>query len=210
MGESVYSLKRLGDNNYLLEGSAEPAGLLAFFPGTTAIEKSIWKFIKGSIQPVQYQYTFEAVTVKKKMISDFDWSSLVATVTHNKVTRRVPIKAGDLDHLLVPLAVMLDLKNGKLKSVYRYVDRRRIKQYEFKVIRNEWTQTSLGLFKTTLVETAQRSKKRNKIKRRTLFWGAPSLDYLPVRISHQSGDNAEIVMTLTKLRGELGYRLKSK
>lgn len=210
MGETEYSLKHLGENSYLLEGSAMPAGLLALFSGSTAIERSHWKYIDGRIQPVKYTYDLSSVFVNKKMLSIFDWSRLIATVTHNKTTRQVPIKAGDLDHSLVIVAVMLDMKKGKLNNEYRYVDRRRVKHYKFQKIGQEWIQTELGLFKAVLVETIQKSKKRNKIKRRSIFWCVPKLDYLPVRISHQTGDDTEVVMSLTRLRGELGDRLKNK
>lgn len=209
MGESSYELKRLGDNNYLLEGRAAPAGLIALFPAATAVEKSYWQFVDGKIQPQQYKYSLKAAFVKKKMTSTFDWTSLIATVIHNKVTRTVPIKKGDLDRSLVPIAVMLDLKRGTLSTKYRYADRRRIKSYSFKKISQQWLQTDLGLFDTELVETTQKSKKKNKIKRRTVFWGAKKIDFLPVRISHQSGDDSEVVMVLTSLEGELGNKLKN-
>jgi len=206
MGESDYELKKLDNDFYQLEGIASPAGLLTLFPGATASEKSLWKYVGGDIQPVKYQYALKAAMIERKMVNVFDWTKKIATVSYDDRTRKVPIKKGDLDQSLVPIAVMLDLRKGKLEDAYRYVDRRRVKDYSFKKIGREWLQTDLGLFDTVLIETIQNSKK-NKPKRRTVFWGAPELDYLPVRITHQSGDDAEVVMTLTRLRGELGFKL---
>jgi len=208
IGGAVYAFEHTGDNNYSISGSAILSGLLILFPNVTASVQSHWSYIKGRIQPDRYQQSSSAAFVSKKMTSKFDWHKQLATVTHNQVVRKVPIEPGDLDQSLVPLAVMLDLKKGKLKTEYRYVDRRRIKKYSFKKIGQEQIKTSLGYFDAIIVETIQKSKKKNKIKRRSVFWAVPKLDYLPVRVSYKSGDSPEVVMSLTKLRGELGYKLK--
>ena len=208
IGVVTFSFEHLGGNNYASEGSASTSGILGLVPNVTASVKSNWKYVNGNIQPVRYRYRTSVTLASKKMLSVFDWSRHVATVTHNKVVRKIPLEDGDLDQSLVPLAVMLDMKRQKLRDEYRYVDRRRIKKYKFKIIGQEQIDTKLGRFEAVLVETIQKSKKRKKVKRRTMFWSVPKLDYLPVRITHKSGDGTEVVMSLTRLRGELGYRLK--
>ncbi len=211
IGELIFSFKHVGNNNYTSEGTASTSGVLGLIPNVSASIKSRWKYINGHIQPVWYKYKASIVLVNKRMFSVYDWSSHVATVTHNKKVRKVPLEDGDLDQSLVPLAVMQDLKRKKLRDEYRYVDRRRIKKYKFKIIGQDQVDTKLGRFDAVLVETVQKSKKRNKPKRQTIFWSVPKLEYLPVRITYKSGDDAEVVMSLTKLSGELGSRLgKSK
>jgi len=207
IGELIFSFKHVGNNNYTSEGSASTSGVLGLVPNVSASIKSSWKYINGHIQPVWYKYKASIVMVNKKMFSVYDWSSHVATVNHNGTVRKVRFEDGDLDQSLVPLAVMQDMKRQKLRDEYRYVDRRRIKKYKFKIIGNEQVDTKFGKFDAVLVETIEKSIKRKKKKRRTRFWSVPKLDYLPVRVTYKSGDDAEVVMLLTGLRGELGDRL---
>ncbi|MFV1992597.1 MAG: DUF3108 domain-containing protein [Acidiferrobacterales bacterium] len=210
IGEVIFSFKHVDNNNYTSEGSATTSGVLGLVPNVSASVKSSWKYINGHIQPVWYNYKASLAVINKKMFSVYDWSKYVATVNHNGTVRKVTLEDGDLDQSLVPLAVMQDMKRKKLRDEYRYVDRRRIKKYKFKIIGKEQVDTKLGRFDAVLVETIERKKKRHKVKRRTRFWSVPKLDYLPVRVTHKSGDDKEVVMSLTKLSGELGYRLKDK
>ncbi len=209
IGEVLFSFKHVDNNNYTSEGIASTSGVIGLVPNVNASVKSSWKYINGHIQPVWYKYKTSIVMVNKKMFSVFDWSDHVATVTHNGTVRKVPLQDGDLDQSLVPLAVMQDMKRQKLRNEYRYVDRRRIKKYKFKIIGQDQVDTKLGRFDAVLVETIEKSKKRKKVKRQTRFWSVPKLDYLPVRITHKSGDDREVVMSLTKLSGELGDRLRN-
>lgn len=210
IGELIFSFKHVDNNNYTSEGTASTSGVLGLIPNVSASIKSSWKYINGHIQPVWYKYKSSIVMVNKRMFIVYDWSSHIATVTHNKTVRKVPLEYGDLDQSLVPLAVMQDLKRQKLRDEYRYVDRRRIKKYKFKIIGQDQVETKLGRFDAVLVETVQKSKKRNKPKRQTIFWSVPKLEYLPVRITYKSGDDTEVVMSLTKLSGELSSKLEEK
>ena len=88
-------------------------------------------------------------------------------------------KSGVLDELNAELQIREDLKNGGLKSNYWIADAKEIEARKFIKQGNE--QIKAG---TTTYDTVKVVMKHDKPGRETIFWLAPKLDYLPVKVSH--------------------------
>ncbi|MDC4143141.1 DUF3108 domain-containing protein, partial [Acinetobacter nosocomialis] len=89
---------------------------------------------------------------------------------------------GVLDELNAELQVREDLKNGSLKSSYPLADAKEVENRRFVKQGSEKIKTSYGTFDTVKVVL-----EHGRPDRSTIFWLAPKLDYLPVKVSHIDG-----------------------
>ncbi len=69
-----------------------------------------------------------------------------------------------------------------MKSSYPLADAKEVENRRFVKQGNEKIKTSYGTFDTIKVVL-----QHNKPERSTIFWLAPKLDYLPVKVSHIDG-----------------------
>jgi hypothetical protein len=93
--------------------------------------------------------------------------------------------------LMVQLQFRMDVIANKRPLEYKMVKEKEIDQYEFKIVGNETITVDGGTFDTVKFEVVRKSKKRQ-----TLFWMAPDLGYLPIRLSHFSKGSKQLDMQL--------------
>lgn len=92
---------------------------------------------------------------------------------------KLPYDTALFDPLMAQLQVRIDLAKGKQQLKYNMVKENEIEEYEFKILGEEKVILPSGSYDTIKLEVV-----RESTKRQTLFWMAPSLSYLPVRLSH--------------------------
>lgn len=93
----------------------------------------------GKLRPLSGSDTSKVLTKKKNVNASYDWSRGVATWSGDiKPDRSGPIKlqSGDLDGLLVNLAIVRDTVAGKPMS-YRMVEDGKIKELSYSVVGKE-------------------------------------------------------------------------
>ena len=88
-------------------------------------------------------------------------------------------RADVLDELNAELQIREDLKNSGLKGNYYIADAKEVEGRKFIKQGSETVNTKYGSFNTIKVVM-----KHSKPGRETIFWLAPKLDYLPVKVSH--------------------------
>ena len=110
----------------------------------------------------------------------FNPSAKTINTTKDKENRSFAWKAGVLDELNAELQLREDLKGSGLKSNYYLADAKEVEQRKFVRAGTEKVKTSYGTFDTVKVVM-----KHDKPDRDTIFWLAPKLDYLPVKVTHQ-------------------------
>ncbi|WP_228289721.1 DUF3108 domain-containing protein [Shewanella cyperi] len=97
---------------------------------------------------------------------------------------KLPYEGELYDPMTVQLQLRLDLSAGKEHMLYRLVKDNEIDDYEFKLVGKEQLILASGSYDTVKLEVIRKSKKRQ-----TFIWFAPSLAYLPVRLTHfEKGD----------------------
>ena len=95
-------------------------------------------------------------------------------------------QAGVLDELNAELQVREDLKNGNtLQPRYYISDAKGVDERRFIKQGTESIKTSYGTFNTIKVVLQHSKPERN-----TVFWLAPKLDYLPVKVTHNDGKSS--------------------
>lgn len=92
---------------------------------------------------------------------------------------------------------MTDLAEQKKSFTYRIADGGKLKDYDIRVIETETVTTPLG--KIEAIKLIRYRKDKNK--RQTTLWCAPSLNYLPVKLEHTEKGGSVFTALLRRLKG---------
>lgn len=97
------------------------------------------------------------------------------------------------DDLSMEIQIRQELINGKFSGSYPLVKRNEIEITKFKKIATTTLTTPAGTYQVVRIDRQHHDKDRF-----TSFWLAPSLNYLPIKVS-QTADGRVISMELTKI-----------
>ncbi len=190
MGSATRTLSQTGNNwNYVF--SAKAGGI------ASASETSRFTFINGKIGSSSFSRTSKILVHNNTMNIRFNPSSKIISTKKDDKSRSFAWQAGVLDELNAELQLREDLKAGGLKSSYLIADAKEVEARRFIKQGTEKVSTQYGTFDTVKVIL-----KPNKPNRSTIFWLAPKLDYLPVKVTHQDG-NTSYGLSLTGYKGKI-------
>lgn len=173
MGSATRTLSKSGNNwTYVF---AAKAGVIA-----SATETS--KFTLNTTQLVSNSFSRSSKILVHNNVMNIKFNPSAKTINTTKDSEKHAFswKAGVLDELNAELQIREDLKSGGLKSNYLISDAKGIDNRKFVKQGNETVKTNYGTFDTIKVVM-----KHDKPGRETIFWLAPKLDYLPVKVSHE-------------------------
>ena len=106
----------------------------------------------------------------------------------------VALQPGLQDSLSVQLALIHELLAGRTPETFVMLDRDEIKDYLYTAEGKERVKTALGEH-----DTVRYRSRRPNSDRSTMFWCAPDLGYLPVKVERHKGSKIEWSMTLATL-----------
>ncbi|MDV2469521.1 DUF3108 domain-containing protein [Acinetobacter chinensis] len=172
LGSATRTLSKSGNGwNYVF---AAKAGGIA-----SATETSRFTLNGDQISSTSFSRTSKILVHNNTMSINFNPSAKTITTKKDNEPRTFAWKSGVLDELNAELQLREDLKNGGLKSSYSIADAKEVESRRFVKQGAEKVKTSYGTFDTVKVVM-----KHDKPGRETIFWLAPKLDYLPVKVSH--------------------------
>ncbi|AJQ88408.1 DUF3108 domain-containing protein [Xanthomonas oryzae] len=102
-------------------------------------QSTVFEEANGQLRPLSSNDTSSMMFKRRNVTANYDWKTSQATWGGDiKPDRRGPVKLqpGDMDALLINLAITRDLAAGKPLN-YRMVDEGRIKQMSYKVVGKE-------------------------------------------------------------------------
>lgn len=173
LGSATRTLKKSGNNwNYVF---AAKAGAIA-----SATETSNFSLNDNQIISNNFSRSSKILIHNNTMNIKFNRSANTITTSKNKENHSFAWKSGVLDELNAELQIREDLKSSGLKSTYWLADAREVEARKFIKQGNEQVKTNYGTFDTIKVVM-----KHDKPGRETIFWLAPKLDYLPVKVTHE-------------------------
>ncbi len=175
MGSATRTLSKNG-NNWSYVFAAKAAAI------ASATETSNFSLNNGQIQSNNFSRTSKILVHNDTMTIKFNPSAKTINTNKSNKARSFAWKAGALDELNAELQVREDLKGSGLKSSYLIADAKGLDTRHFVKQGNESVKTSYGTFDTIKVVLTHDNKTKQSI-----FWLAPKLDYLPVKMSHQDG-----------------------
>ena len=190
------SFSHLQNGKFLYRSETITAGLLSLFRKDRVIEQSTWYLDEQQIRPILYSYEHTGGKKERNVIIKFDWTAKRITNSINGDSWQMQTRPNIMDKLLYQFAIMQDIKAGKDPLVYTIADGGKIKTYNFEVLGEEVIHTKLGKLHTLKLE-----RHKSNSKRKTTFWCARDLNYLPVRVEHIAKDGSKTTAVINSLTG---------
>ena len=196
VARTQWSLAPGTDGTYVATSRTEPAGVLSLIRDEARFERSEWTWEGHWLKPLEYRY--ERTGRKSREIDiAFDWEANVARHDSPGASWRLPVPPGTMDKFIYILAMMHDLGRGKRNVEYTIADGgRRLKRYVLTGAGEERITTALGTFDTAVIR-----RERENSERKTTFWCAAELGFLPVKIVHVESDGKSMTLNIESLRG---------
>ncbi len=179
VGELQRSLRRQGEQTYLLETRAYTTGLASWFKPDEVVEKSRWRFEQGEPVPLRYDYSYSGRRSDVLERQEFDWQQGVLRSLRDGKTTSIDLEPGLLDKQVFEIAMQQGLEQGAQTGSHRVALRGRITDYAYRVLAREQMVTRpFGEVETLKVQRGN-----------TTMWLAPAHDYIVVRIRQRDGGN---------------------
>ncbi len=179
LGSATRTLSQQG-NNWTYKFAAKAGGI------ASATETSQFNFANNKITSQKFTRSSKILIHNNTMNINFNPSNKTISTQKDDQKRSFAWQAGVLDELNAELQVREDLKNGNtLQTRYFIADAKAIDERRFVKQGTENVKTSYGTFSTIKVVLLHDKPERN-----TIFWLAPKLDYLPVKVTHNDGKSS--------------------
>lgn len=160
----------------------------------SANEKSVFSLNNNQVVSHSYQRQYKILVHNQKTSLDFNNTNKNIQVKRDKKSSQLPWQAGVLDDLNVEIQLREDLKKGGLKSSYVIADHKDTTSRQFVNEGAVKVSTPSGTYDAVKVRINHQRKDKS-----TVFWLAPSLDYLPVKVTH-SDDGSVYSLNLTNYK----------
>lgn len=178
LGSATRTLSQQG-NNWTYQFIAKAGGI------ASASETSQFSFVDNKITSQKFSRSSKILIHNNTMSMNFNPSSKIINTKKDDKARSFAWQAGVLDELNAELQIREDLKSNALKTKYLLADAKEIEDRRFVKQGTETIKTNYGTFSTIKV-----IMQHDKPERNTVFWLAPKLDYLPVKMAHNDGKSS--------------------
>ena len=138
--------------------------------------------------------TYKLLGIGRTHNLSFNSAAKKVTSTYKGKTTTSTMAQQAFDDLSLEAQIRQDLLNGKFSGNYYMAKKDKIEKTPFKRSGNTKITVPAGTFETVRVDRIHDDNSRS-----TSFWLAPSLDYLPVKVS-QINDGKKMDLELSKVR----------
>lgn len=193
IGSVQVSLTHEGGNEYLYRQESVSTGIAALLRRNNSTQSSRWRYQDNRIQVLDYRSRRRGGDDDDNEHLIFDWKAQRVRNSGAGEHWEIPIPEDAVDRLVMQLAMLFDLRDGKTQVSYRVPRQGRIKTYEFGLVGEETLDLKSGSYRTLKME------RKNDDKDQSLVWSAPELDYFPVRFLKRKKSGVKIELVLRKL-----------
>jgi len=193
IGTATRQLK-VGDKQLTYRSVAKPEGLAKMFVSDIITETSRMDYRNGIITPRDYRYRQSGGDDEVNEQVDFRWNDKMLTLSREN--KSFPLNKNSYDVLSFQLALMRELQQQHKKFTFHVADHRNFHTFIASVVSEETISTPAGDFKVVKVDAFDAESGK-----RFVFWCAPKLDYLPVRVEYtkkKDGDVSALVLKSLK------------
>ncbi len=184
------------DGTYKYRSETRTAGLVSLIRKDHIIEETTWKYFEGQFKPQLYTYIRTGGKKNRDVSIHFDWENNLVRNSVDGSNWRMPVQANILDKLLYQLVIMQDLKIGKSAIEYYIADGGKIKTYNINLLGEEIVSTPIGNFKTLKLNRLKANSKR-----KTTFWCAYDLHFLPIKVENMEKDGKITLAMISSVKG---------
>ncbi len=185
IGVNKRSLLFISDQSAIYKAETVAEGFASLLIKETIKEVSKTNITRDKITPVQYVITKNKRGKIEENKIDFNWQEKILTNSYSNKTEK--LKDNTYDLLSLQLNIMRDLQQHRKKMQYQIATKKHYRQYTLKTEKEEVIDTPLGEFKTIKLVS-----KSAEGKSQFIFWCAPTLEYLPIKIE-KINDKGDVV-----------------
>ena len=162
---------------YRFRSDSKLRGLVARIVAPKAVvEDSTFRIVKGHTKPESFHYEDGSRKGDDNFDIAFDWPT-TATVTIDGNRREFPLEPGALDRGTAQVALVLAVASGSIPDGFGIIDDDGLDRYDLTELEPATANSALGVLKTRRF-----AWQRPGSSRQTIFWLAPDLRYVPIRI----------------------------
>jgi hypothetical protein len=180
---------------YTFRSYLKVKGLLKIVAPNPAIEHSTFVVRDGKIQPLAFRYEDGTRKGGNNFQARFDWDTR-NVILDGEQHVELEIAPGTLDRGSLQVALMHDMAGHGALGPYVIADDDSLKTYELTRVGEERMETPLG--ELDVLRYRQQRVGSSSI---TSIWVAPSLQYLPVRMERQRGNETDTIFVLESVEG---------
>jgi len=150
----------------------------------------------GRFRPDHYRRHTRVAGIDDRWSVESDWAERQVSIVHDRndpLVLNMPAEDA-LDPLSLKLEMRRRLSEPDPQLHFQMVEEDEIDEQNFRILDTEWMETSLGCFRTVVVE-----KVRENSKRYTRAWHAPELNFIEVRMEHGKTGGNHLEMRITEL-----------
>ncbi|MCD1278937.1 MAG: DUF3108 domain-containing protein [Psychrobacter sp.] len=185
-GTATRTLSKSG-NTWKYDVNARVAGV------ASAVQSSTFTIIGNNVTPTQASTTYKLLGMGRTHKLNFNPRNKKVTSNYKGKTTTMDMAQQAFDDLSLEVQIRQDLLNGKFSGNYYMAKKDKIEKTPFKKSGNTKVTVPAGTFDTVRVDRIHDDNSRS-----TSFWLAPSLNYLPVKVS-QINDGKKMDLELTKV-----------
>jgi len=186
-GNATRTLKKSG-NTWNYNVKARVAGV------ASASQSSTFTIMGNNVSPSKASTTYKLLGIGRTHNLSFDSAGKKVTSSYKGKTTTSNMAQQAFDDLSLEVQIRQDLLNGKFSGNYYMAKKDKVEKTPFKKVGNTKVTVPAGTFDTVRVDRIHDDNSRS-----TSFWLAPSLDYLPVKVS-QINDGKKMDLELKKVR----------
>lgn len=183
-GKATRTLTQLG-NHFNYEVSARIAAV------ATANQSASFTLSSGQVVPMHASSSYKAFGIGHTHSIKYQGNQILST--YKGKTIELVSQQQAYDDLSLEMQIRQELLNNKFSGSYWLVKKTTIEQTRFKKAGNVKIKTPVGVYETVRIDRIH-----DDHSRATSFYLAPSLNYLPIKVS-QTNDGKTISMVLSKL-----------
>jgi hypothetical protein len=194
---SSVALTQTGPDQWDYKSVGKPHGLASLLAPKEVISESHLHVTAAGVQPLSYRADDAAGRNSRGINIQYDWTNNKITGTDSGQTMDMALKPGVQDDSSLQVALMHDLLAGKVPTTVSIYDKSGIRDYQFTQTGTETLHTPMGDIATVIYKSQRATSPRYN-----LYWCAPSLGFLPLKVE-QKRINDE-VWTLTATAAKRG------
>lgn len=195
VGKTALSLTRQRDGGYVYQSVTHPAGVVALIRKDLITETSHFDWNCGEVRARSYAERKDDGTRERRQTIRFDWRQRRAFIDDEGRKSSLALPRGTLDPLLAQLALSLLRSAADRAPTFPVLNNGKLEQYRFKDAGTATLDTPQGPLATVILKRPDPHTGRTLV-----FWLAPQLHYLPVRMQQVEPGKATISLKLTEIK----------
>lgn len=185
-GTATRKLSKSG-NSWTYDVNARVAGV------ATANQHATFSLSGNNVIPSKASTTYKIMGIGRTHNLSYNAASKKVTSTYKGETKTMNMPAQAYDDLTLEAQIRQELLNGRFSGSYYMAKKDKVEKTPFKKSGSSKITVPAGTFDTIRVDCIHDDSSRS-----TSFWLAPSLNYMPVKVT-QNNDGKKMDLELTKV-----------